>query len=212
MKITKHEHACLQVESAGNTLVIDPGSMTTALVGLKNVVAVVITHQHADHWTPEQLHRILEDNSAAVIFGPPGVAAEASGFDVTVVKDGDVIDVGPFTLRFFGEKHAVIHSSIPVVDNVGVLVNGQLYYAGDSFTIPEGVAVDTVAVPAGAPWMKIGEAMDYLLALKPHRSFPTHEMVLSVAGKGLSNQRLKEVTEVNGGEYFPLEPNESLDL
>jgi hypothetical protein len=98
------------------------------------------------------------------------------------------------------------------VDNVGVLVNGQLYYAGDSFTIPDGVEVDTVAVPAGAPWMKIGEAMDYVLALKPRRAFPTHEMVLSVAGKGLSNQRLKDVTEINGGQYFPLEPNQTLDL
>lgn len=212
MRITKHEHACLQIESAGSTLVIDPGSMTTALVGLTNVVAVVITHQHADHWTPEQLHRILEDNSGAVIFGPPDVAAAASDFDVTVVKDGDEVEAGSFTLRFFGEKHAVIHSSLPVVDNVGVLVNGQLYYAGDSFTIPDGVEVDTVAVPAGAPWMKIGEAMDYVLALKPRRAFPTHEMVLSVAGKGLSNQRLKEVTEAGGGEYFPLEPNQSLDL
>jgi L-ascorbate metabolism protein UlaG (beta-lactamase superfamily) len=212
MRITKHEHACLQIENASSTLVIDPGSLTTALVGLKAVVAVVITHEHADHWTPEQLHRILDDNGGARIFGPAGVAAAATGFDVTVVKDGDVIDVEPFTLRFFGGKHAVIHASIPVVDNIGVLVNDQFYYAGDSFTIPEGVAVDTVAVPAGAPWMKIGEAMDYLLALKPRRSFPTHEMVLSVVGKGLSNQRLKEVTEVNGGEYFPLEPNQSLDL
>jgi hypothetical protein len=33
-----------------------------------------------------------------------------------------------------------------------------------------------------------------------------------VAGKGLSNQRLKDVTEINGGQYFPLEPNQTLDL
>ncbi len=212
MRITKHEHACLQIESAGSTLVIDPGSMTTALVGLKNVVAVVITHQHADHWTPEQLYRILDGNSDVVVFGPPDVAVAASGFDITVVNDKDTVTAGPFTLRFFGGKHAVIHPSIPVVDNVGVLVNDQFYYAGDSFTIPDGVEVDTLAVPAGAPWMKVSEAMDYVLALKPRRAFPTHEMVLSVAGKGLSNQRLKDMTEVNGGEYFPLEPNQSLDI
>ena len=195
-----------------NTLVIDPGSMTTALVGLKNVVAVVITHSTPTIGLLNSCIASWRTTAVPAIFGPPGVAAAASGFDVTVVKDGDEVEAGSFTLRFFGEKHAVIHASLPVVDNVGVLVNGQLYYAGDSFTIPEGVEVDTVAVPAGAPWMKIGEAMDYVLALKPRRAFPTHEMVLSVAGKGLSNQRLKEVTEVNGGEYFPLEPNQSLDL
>ena len=212
MKITKHEHSCLQLDSAGNTLVIDPGSLTTALVGLKHVVAIVITHEHADHWTPEQLNRILQGSNDAKIFGPAGVAAAASGFDVTVVKDGDTAEVGEFTLRFFGGKHAVIHASIPVVDNIGVLVNGELYYAGDSFTLPQGVRVDTLAVPAGAPWMKISEAMDYVLAIKPRRSFPTHEMGLSAIGKGLSNQRIQQVTEINGGQFFALEPNASLDL
>ena len=212
MKITKHEHSCLQIDSAASTLIIDPGSLTTALVGLTDVVAIVITHEHADHWTPEQLNHILEGNKDAKIFGPAGVAAAASGFDVTVVKDGDTTEAGPFTLRFFGGKHAVIHASIPVVDNIGVLVNGDLYYAGDSFTIPQDAKVDTLAVPAGAPWMKISEAMDYVLAIKPRRSFPTHEMGLSVIGKGLSNQRIQQVTEINGGQFFALEPDATLDL
>jgi L-ascorbate metabolism protein UlaG (beta-lactamase superfamily) len=212
MRITKHEHSCLQLENAGKVLVIDPGSLTTAMVGLKDVVAIVITHEHADHWTPEQLNRILEGNADVRVFGPAGVASAASGFNITVVKDGDTAEAGPFTLRFFGGKHAVIHASIPVVDNIGVLVNDGFYYAGDSFAIPEGIRVDTLAVPAGAPWMKISEAMDYVLAVKPRRSFPTHEMGLSVIGKGLSNQRIQQVTEVNGGEFFPLEPNQSIDL
>lgn len=212
MRITKHEHSCLVLESAGKRLVIDPGSMTTALVGLTGVVGIVITHEHADHWTAEQLGRILGANEGAIVLGPAGVAAAASDFPIIPVRGGDVKEVGPFTLRFFGGKHAVIHSSIPVVDNVGVLVNDELYYAGDSFTIPEGVQVNTLAVPAGAPWMKISEAMDYVLAVRPQRSFPVHEMVLSVTGKALSNTRLREVTEAGGGEFFPLEPGESIEL
>jgi L-ascorbate metabolism protein UlaG (beta-lactamase superfamily) len=212
MRLTKLEHACLLLEEAGKTLIIDPGTFTTPLVGTSNVVAVVITHEHADHWTGDQLSRIIERNPDVRIFGPAGVAAAASDFDITVVKDGDTIEVDPFTLRFFGEKHAVIHRSLPIVDNVGVLVNEVLYYAGDSFTIPEGVAVDTLAVPAGAPWLKISETMDYVEAVKPRRSFPTHEMVLSVAGKTMSNARIDEATKLGGGEFFPLEPNESIDL
>ena len=83
-----------------------------------------------------------------------------------------------------------------------MLVNDQLYYAGDSFTIPEGVEVDVLATPAGAPWMKIAETMDYVLAVKPKRSFATHEMVLARAGKDMSNARIKWATEQNGGEFF----------
>jgi L-ascorbate metabolism protein UlaG (beta-lactamase superfamily) len=211
MKLTKMEHAALLLESGGQKLFIDPGSFTTALTDTANTAAVVITHEHADHWTPEQLDRILAMNNELAIFAPAGVAAAASGYDVTVVKAGDTAEVGPFSLRFFGGKHAMIHQSIPLVDNVGVLVNEELYYGGDSLLAP-GVDVNTLAVPAGAPWLKIGEVMDYVLEVQPKRSFPTHEMVLSRAGKELSNGRIKAVTEQNGGEFFPLEPNDSLDL
>ncbi len=212
MRVTKQEHACLILESAGKMLVIDPGSFTTALVGLNNVVAIVITHEHADHWTADQLARILERSPEARIYGPAGVAIATAGFDVTTVKDGDAIDAEPFTLRFFGEKHAVIHSSIPVVDNVGVLVNDALYYPGDSFTVPEGVAVDVLAVPVGAPWLKIAEAMDFVLAVRPRRAFATHEMVLSTAGKAMGGDRIRWAVEQGGGDYVALEPGDSLDL
>lgn len=212
MKVTKQEHACLIVEEAGKKLIVDPGSFTTLLVGMSDVVALVITHEHADHWTSDQLERIKDRNPQARIFGPAGVASAATEFSVETVKAGDTVDVAPFRLRFFGGDHAVIHSSIPIVDNVGVLINDELYYAGDSFTIPDGVDVDTLAAPAGAPWLKIGEVMDYVLAVAPRRSFAVHEMVLSTAGKSMANARIKFATEEGGGEFFPLEPGDSLDL
>ena len=216
MKLTKLEHAALILELSGKKLYIDPGSFTIALSDTANAVAVVITHEHADHWTPDQLGRIVEMNSDLRIFAPAGVAraiaAVNADLDVTTVQAGDTVLVAPFTLRFFGATHAVIHESIPVIDNVGVLVNDELYYAGDAFTIPEGVEVGTLAVPSAAPWMKLSEAMDYVLAVKPKRSFTTHEMLLSRAGKDLSNARIQGVTEQGGGEFFPLEPGESLDL
>ncbi|GAB3122482.1 MBL fold metallo-hydrolase [Glaciibacter psychrotolerans] len=212
MKLTKLEHAALVLERSGTKLYIDPGSFTTALTETANTAAVVITHEHADHWTPEQLDRILEMNPDVVIFAPAGVATAAAGYPITVVADGDTTEVGPFTLRFFGATHAVIHSSIPVIDNVGVLVNDELYYAGDSFTIPAGVDVGTLAVPAGAPWLKISEVMDYVMAVSPRQSFPTHEMVLSRTGKEMSNVRIKFATEHGGGTFFALEPGDTLDL
>ncbi|MEO7348605.1 MAG: MBL fold metallo-hydrolase [Terrimesophilobacter sp.] len=212
MKVTKQEHSCLIVESAGKNLIIDPGSFTTLLVGMSDVVAIVVTHEHADHWTSEQLERILERNPDARIFGPPGVVAAASEYTIEPVVDGDAIEVGPFALRFFGSEHAVIHTSIPIVDNVGVLVNDELYYAGDSYTLPEGIAVGTLAVPAGAPWLKIGEVIDYVAAIAPRRSFAVHEMVLSAAGKAMSNARIKAATELGGGEFFALDPGETLEL
>lgn len=212
MKVTKFEHSCLVVDQSNDTLIIDPGSFTMPLNHVRKVVAIVITHEHPDHWTPEQLRRILDVNSDAVIFGPAGVAAAAADFDITVVAAGDVHEVGEFTLRFFGGRHAEIHRSIPIIDNVGVLVNDELYYAGDSFHIPEGIDIPTLAVPAGAPWLKISEVIDYVTAIAPKRSFPVHEMVLSVAGKAMANDRIKAATELGGGSFFALDPGQTIDL
>ena len=211
MRLTKHEHACLVLEKSDDILVIDPGIFTMPLDDLHGVVAIVITHEHADHWTSEQLDRILDLNPDATIFAPRSVQRQATGHTVTAVADGDTHEVGAFTLTFSGTTHAIIHSSIPVVENVGVMVDDVLFYPGDAYTIPA-VPVDTLATPAGAPWLKIGEAMDYVLAVAPKRAFPTHEMTLSVAGKALANARLETVTKQGGGEYFVLEPGDSLDL
>lgn len=212
MRLTKLEHATLLIDHAGARLVIDPGSFTRPVEGSGETVAVVLTHEHADHWTPEHLERVRAASPSLRILGPAGVAAAAEGFDVETVADGDIVTVGPFELRFFGSRHAVIHSSIPVIDNVGVLVNGRVYYAGDSFTVPQGVDVEVLAAPSGAPWLKMAEAMDYVLEIAPRHAFATHEQVLSEAGRALGHDRLGWAVREGGGEYHALEPGDSLEL
>jgi L-ascorbate metabolism protein UlaG (beta-lactamase superfamily) len=210
VRITKYEHATLQLGIGDENLVIDPGVFLSH-PDVPAVVAIVITHEHSDHWTAEQVGRILEKNPDARILGPKGVADAAEDIPIEVVAAGDVVDVGPFKLEFFGGRHAVIHESIPVIDNVGVLVNDELYYGGDSYTVP-GVEVGTLAAPIGAPWLKIGEAMDYVLAVKPKRAFYVHDMTLSVAGKQMAAARLSWATEQGGGTFTELQPGEALDV
>ncbi|MFS0893544.1 MBL fold metallo-hydrolase [Microbacterium sp. 179-I 3D3 NHS] len=212
MRLTKFEHATLRIDRNDETLLIDPGSFTTPLTGLAGLVGVVLTHEHPDHWTPDHLDRILRDAPGTPIFAPSGVARAAEGYDITVVAPGDTVTAGGFTLRFFGGTHEVIHSSLPVVDNVGVLVDDELYYPGDSYAVPEGVEVRTLAAPLGAPWLKIGDAMDYVLAVAPRRAFGTHDMTLSVIGRNMHRQRLQWATEQGGGEFLALEPGDGVDL
>lgn len=221
MIVTKREHACLVIEHAGATLVIDPGSFTAAFA-VENLAAIVITHEHGDHVTPEHLDRLLAAAQSTgaptevALLAPAGVAAAHPGYPWQVVSAGDRHTVGPFSLAFSGGQHAVIHRSIPVIDNVGVMVNDTLYYPGDSFTVPERPAgagpIPVLAVPASAPWLKIGEVMDYVDAVRPARSFPTHERVNSDAGNAMANARIKLVTEQHGGVFVPLAAGETLAL
>jgi L-ascorbate metabolism protein UlaG (beta-lactamase superfamily) len=212
MRITKLEHAALILEEAGRRLVVDPGGLTNPILGLTDVDAVVITHEHPDHWTGDQLQRILGSSPGAVILAPSGVARAAERDDIRVVAPGESVEVGPWKLRFFGGVHAIIHPSIPAIENVGVLVNERLYYPGDSFTIPLGVEVDTLAAPAGAPWLKVSEAMDFVSMVAPKRAFGTHDGVLSAPGIGMVHDRLRTVTEAKGGEYFALKAGDSITV
>ncbi|WP_127474576.1 MBL fold metallo-hydrolase [Microbacterium sulfonylureivorans] len=212
MRVTKFEHATLTLLEAGRTLVIDPGAYTTPLIDLEDVVGIVITHEHPDHWTSEHLDRLLKAFPGTPIYGPEGVARAAAGYEVTAVHPGDTLELGPFRLEFFGGRHAVIHESIPVIDNVGVLVNDAFYYPGDSYAVPSGKDVRLLAAPVGAPWLKIGEAMDFVLAVAPRRAFGTHDMTLSVIGRDMGRARLRWAVEQDGGEFLALDPGASTDL
>lgn len=212
MRITKYEHATLVVEKDGRRLIIDPGSFTTQLPDVTAVDAVVITHEHPDHFTSDHLRAILDASPEATLYGPEGVAAAASDFDITVVQPGDEIDAGAFTLRFFGGTHSVIHWTVPIIDNVGVLVDDTLYYPGDSYAVPGGVDVEVLAAPIGAPWLKIGDAMDFVLGVRPRVAFGTHDRTLSPEGLAMHRQRLTWASEQGGGEFVPLEVGEAIDV
>jgi L-ascorbate metabolism protein UlaG (beta-lactamase superfamily) len=204
MKITKYEHACFTVEKDGQVLVVDPGAFTTDFIAPENVVAVVITHEHQDHFDHEQLAAIVDKNPDAVIIGHESVTSKIEVFETKTAQAGDKITVGEFDLEFFGGDHALIYESIPKAANLGVMINKLLYFPGDSFTLPN-KPVDTLAIPASAPWMKIGEAMDFLVAVNPRLAFPTHDAILSDAGKGLSDSLLGGIASANGTEYKRLE-------
>jgi L-ascorbate metabolism protein UlaG (beta-lactamase superfamily) len=210
MLVTKLEHACLVVEQDGDRLVVDPGTYTRP-VDVSGVVAVVVTHEHPDHGTAEQLERILQRNPGIPVFGPAGVASALAGsVAVDVVTDGDTRTVGAFALTFHGTRHQVIHSSVPVVDNTGVFVNGTLFHPGDAYIDP-GVPVEVFATPVGAPWLQIGALMDHLAAVAPRRAFPIHEATLSDIGFALHTDRIRQVVEP-AGEVVVLAPGESLTV
>lgn len=204
MKLTKYDHACFTVEKDHQMLVVDPGNFSTDYLPSNNVVGIVITHEHPDHYDPEQIAAIIDKNPEAVIIGHEDVISQVEVFKTQAVDAGDKLKIGLFELEFFGGTHAVIHRTMPVVANLSVMINDLLYYPGDSFTLP-GRAIDTLAIPAGAPWLKVGDAMDFLELVKPRFAFPTHDAVLSDIGKGLADRLLNSVVEREGIEYKRLD-------
>src|SRR6266568_156058 len=211
MNITKYEHACLVVEEQSKKLIIDPGTFTASLPNMRGVVAVVLTHVHADHFDVEKLRAIVQQNPNVRIFGTAEVAKEAGEWPVTAVTGGTAETVAPFSLAFYGEQHAEIHPTMPRPQNVGVLVNDTLYYPGDSFTVP-GVPVKVLATPTSAPWLKAGEIIDFLRAVKPTQAFSTHDALLSDIGHGMLNNYVRNTCGEFGATFTYLRSGESLHI
>jgi L-ascorbate metabolism protein UlaG (beta-lactamase superfamily) len=211
MKITKFEHAFLQIELSAQQLLIDPGIYSPTLPKLENVVGVVLTHLHDDHSYLPHIAAIKQQFPNVRIFGPADVAIKLGEIDCEVVMHGSRIEVGEFSLDFFGDLHQEIHRSIPLVQNVGVLVNSKLYYPGDSYTQCE-YSFELLACPSAAPWMKISDLIDYLDAVKPQRAFATHNAILSEHGHVLQNNRIREIVTKHGGEFSYLQVGESLAI
>lgn len=185
MELNKFAHACFTVTTEKQILVVDPGGFTKDFITPDNTVAIVITHQHADHHDSQLIRGILQKSPEAVIFAPADTVEHFKEFNnVVAVQDGQQKTVGPFKLNFIGERHAIIDSSIPQILNTGVLINNKIYYPGDSFTLPN-QPVEILALPVAAPWMKISEALDFARMVKPKLIFPTHDAILSSPGKSI---------------------------
>ena len=194
MRLTKFGHSCLLVEEGQATILLDPGTLSGGFEALEGLTAVLFTHQHADHLDPERLRGLLDRNPRARVVSDQGSAGPLgeAGVEVEVVADGQELEVGGVGVRVAGRDHAVIHPDIPVVPNVGYLVGGRLFHPGDAFT-PPGEPVEVLAVPAGAPWLKMAEPVDYLRAVRPRVAVPVHDKVLSEAGRSLHFGQLERL-------------------
>ncbi|HEY0640720.1 MAG TPA: MBL fold metallo-hydrolase [Pseudonocardiaceae bacterium] len=180
MRITHFGHACLLVQTGSARLLIDPGTFSTGFESATELTAVLVTHQHYDHLDVERLPALLDANPGAELITDEASAAQLAdaGLTARAVTPGESLDLAGTQVDVVGGRHAVIHPDIPVIPNVGYLVDGALLHPGDSFHVPD-VPVDILALPTGAPWLKASEAVDYLRAVAPRLAVPIHEAVLS---------------------------------
>jgi len=201
MELTKFGHASVALERDGRKLVLDPGAFTDASA-LDGAEAVLITHEHVDHFLEERIRAALADVPGLEVWTNPTVAAalEGSGQRVHAVGAGDAFTAAGFDVKVFGEWHAVIHPDIPVVRNVGFLVDDAVFHPGDALTTPD-VPVDTLLVPAHAPWSRIADLIDYVREVKPGRAIGVHDALLSELGLGLVTRMLGDGGPGTGAPY-----------
>ncbi|MEU2225587.1 MBL fold metallo-hydrolase [Streptomyces sp. NPDC018347] len=211
MKLTKKSHACVRLEKEGRTLVIDPGGFSEqdAAAGAD---AILVTHEHPDHFDEGRLRTALEDNPAAAIWTLKSVAdrlAAAFPGRVHTVGHGDAFTAAGFDVRVHGELHAVIHPDIPRITNVGYLIDdGRVFHPGDALTVP-GHPVETLLLPVMAPWNKISEVIDYVREVRPLRAYDVHDALLTDLARPIYDN---QIGALGGTDHRRLAPGASAEV
>ena len=211
MRLVKFGHACVRLEQGDAALVLDPGVFTEP-EAVDGATAVLITHEHPDHYSADHLRRTdapvftIEAVAARIREDAPDVAER-----LTVVAPDDAFDPG-LPVRVIGEKHAVIHPEMPHFDNSGYLVDvggTTVFHPGDALTVPE-ADVDLLLLPVSAPWLKVSECIDYGRDVGAARSVAIHDKIYSEAGLGIVDGHLERMLGERGQSYMRLQPGQEL--
>ncbi|MFI7101445.1 MBL fold metallo-hydrolase [Streptomyces sp. NPDC050161] len=211
MELTKKTHACVRLAKDGQVLVIDPGLFTEqdAAVGAD---AILVTHEHMDHFNEDRLRAGMEANPAAEIWTLASVADQLSAAfpgRVHTVGEGDTFSAAGFDVEVHGQLHAVIHPDIPRITNVGFLVDGTVFHPGDALTVPEGRTVDTLLLPVHAPWNKVSEVIDYVREVAPRQAIDIHDSLLQDHARPVYDGMIDNLT---GTDHSRLVAGHSTDV
>ncbi|MGC4934807.1 MBL fold metallo-hydrolase [Gordonia sp. DT30] len=213
MQLTKHTHATVTLTKNGNTLLIDPGTFTPDAAELLAAAdAILITHEHFDHFDAEKIVAAMKAREGLHLYGPATIADALSEVAdrVHAVSTGESFDIAGFAVDTFVADHAVIHPEIPLVDNAGFLIDGSVFHPGDAYLNP-GRTIETLLLPVSGPWISTEQAIDYVRSVKPQRSIAIHDIMLSPAGKSSLRMFLGE-NSLTGTPLETPDVGESRDL
>jgi len=212
MELIKYGHACVVLCEGERRLVVDPGAFTDP-AALDGASAVLVTHEHPDHFVADRLRAAMDADPALEIWTNGSVAGQLEGLGgrVHVVGHGDAVSVAGFDVHVHGELHAQIHPEMPRVKNVGFLVDGQVFHPGDALTVPD-EPVATLLLPVHAPWSKASEVIDYVRAVHADQAYAVHDGLLNDTGLALIGGLLGERGPGTPTPFSRLAPGDSVEL
>lgn len=158
---------------ASTCIYIDPYQID----GGKPADLILVTHEHFDHCSPEDVARIQQPGT--VIVTEKDSARKLSG-DVRVMKPGERLHLDGLTVEAVPayntnkDFHPKANKWLGfIIDIDGV----RIYHAGDSDYIPEmkDLDVDIALLPVSGTYvMNADEAVEAALAIKPKLAIPMH--------------------------------------
>ncbi len=171
--ITWLGHDGFLIKGDGKAIVIDPFQVKQC----EPADIVLISHEHYDHCSPEDVNKIRKDST--VIVTEAQSATKLSG-DVRVVQPGDQLTVSGIPIEAVPSYNT--NKSFHPKENgwLGFIVTVEgvrIYHAGDTDRIPEmeSFQVDIALLPVSGTYvMTAEEAVEAARVMKPKVAIPMH--------------------------------------
>lgn len=215
MTIQKYLHSCLLLKKKGKRLLIDPGNFsfregeyTPEDIG--PVDAILISHQHVDHFDPKILKQFMELGPAHIwTIREIGDLLAKEGIPYELVEPGEKYQIADFAVDVYAAEHGAL--PIPIPDNVAFHIDSTLFHPGDSYD-PQGIEnVKVLALPVAGPWSRLVDALDMVDRLGPEVVIPIHDAIIKDFMLERIYSMLKTALDERGVLFRPLESGEVLD-
>jgi len=212
MKITKLFHSCILIEEGETKILIDPGhwmfeEKRAEIKDFSDVSAVLITHEHPDHFYLEALGEIKKAGARIITNKSVSSKLKEINIDSEVLSPGESIDVSGISVKAVDCPHGIL--PIPVPENIGFLIQDKVFHPGDCVTVRDIKNVEVLLSPFVAPWTKLIESVEFTKIINPkivvpiHDGFMKYDFALNVFTKVISEAGI-EVFSKNPGESFTI--------
>ncbi len=217
MRVTHLGHACLLIEMADRRILVDPGSFSHGFEDLRDLDAILVTHQHADHFDDVRVAALIRANPDTPVHTDPATAdlLRAEGLEAIPTRQGEEFALGDIAISPVGELHAYNHRQAPEIPNIGFVLRAggepSLFHPGDAYDAEPG-PVDVLAHPLNAPWCASRDSIDFIARIAPSTFVPIHDALLSEQGKRMYSGHIEAFAGVAGLTLRYLADGESGDF
>jgi len=204
-KIDVFTQNAILIQTEDKNLYFDPYSLEDFSPNDADVI--FITHSHFDHFSPDDIRKVMKDETKFVCTTDLTEKIQAMG-----ITEDRIITVEPF---FESEVDGISFKTIPAynigkqfhlreynwVSYIVTVEDNVIYVAGDTDITPEAkeVKCDIAFVPIGGTYtMTAVEAAELIKIIKPNKAVPTHygSIVGSEEDREIFRGALAGVTDV----------------
>lgn len=165
-----------KIETKDKVIYIDPVAVDNPQIA----DYIFITHAHADHFSIDDILKIINDNTKIVC--PKKVAKKLKGYNIIEIKPGDILDLAGVKCEALPAYSIGFPSHPKNSCNVGYILTIQdqrIYHSGDTDFIREiksikDISVALVPIDGGNLTMKTTEAIDVINIIQPKIAIPMH--------------------------------------